>query len=351
MPRVAKPRNVQSDLWAASRGFLTVWVAHLGRRHRLFERLAASKRPLSALQLARAARLGQRPVALWCEAAAALELLTASKGRYRLAPGVGDLLLDETHPSYLGGHLSYLALRSLDFDGFDELFKDGRPSARRQRHLLQAFTEATKWDHTAFEDVLLRKHAALRALLKRGADVLDVGAGAGAWELVAASSFPRSRFVGIEPDRAALQEARSRAGQAGLSGRIHFVPASGETMTFRERFDVVFLGEVLCTARDPEEIIRRAFRALRPGGFIAIAEGLIDEAKPPHAAGNALVLPLRLEFALQPADFFTIGRMRAALRSAGFTAPRFVSAGGGFYFVVAKKQTRPRRRAPLTGGA
>ena len=161
--------------------------------------------------------------------------------------------------------------------------------------------------------------------------------------MVAARSFPKSRFVGIEPDRAAIQEARSRIGHAGLAGRVQFETASGESMTFRERFDVVFLGEVLCTARDPEEIIRRCVRALRPGGFIVIAEGLIDETQPPHAAGNALVLPLRLEFALQPAEFFTIARMRSSLRAAGFVVPRFVAAGGGFYFVVAKKPKGPAK--------
>jgi SAM-dependent methyltransferase len=118
-------------------------------------------------------------------------------------------------------------------------------------------------------------------------------------------------------------------------------------MTFHERFDVVFLGEVLCTARDPKEIIRRCFKALRADGYIAIAEGLIDEAQPAHAPGNALVLPLRLEFALQPAEFFTIGSLRSALRAAGFGVPRFVAAGGGFYFVVAKKPAGPAARRRL----
>lgn len=335
-PRRGKPLTA-ADFWRASRGFSVVWLVHLGRRHGLLRVLAESKRPLAPSGIASRARRDAQTVRLWCEAAAALGLLKTARRRFALPPPLVPLLIDEESASYLGGHLDYLALRSLDFDAFDELFRDGRRSARPQRHLVEAFAKATRWDHTAFLEILIPKADPLRRALSRGADVLDVGAGTGAWDFRVARAFPRSRFVGLEPDRTALRLARAESARQGLEDRVQFEPGAAESMRFDERFDMVFLGEVLCSAKDARRILPRCRAALRPGGFLVVAEGLVDEAAAPRDPGNALILAMRLEFALQPAQFFTKREFLAELRRAGFSRPRLVGAGGGFYFAVARR--------------
>ncbi len=314
-----------------------VWVAHLGRRHGLLQELATARRALPASVLARRVGKNGEAVKLWCKAAAALGLVREQGGRFGLPPHLRALLVDEAGSQYLGGHIDYLALRSLDYDAFDGLFRDGRPSARRPRYLIQAFEEATKWDHTAFLGVLVPRAPAINRALRRGVDVLDVGAGAGAWSFRMAQAFPRSRFVGIEPDRTALRLARGHCARLGLEERVRFEKGSGETMPFRNRFDMVFLGEILCAADQGVAILKGCRRALRPGGHLVVAEGLVDHSAPASDLGNALVLAMRLEFALQPAQLFDKSELEAMIKAAGFETLQFVSAGGGFWFVVARR--------------
>ncbi len=351
MPRGRGRTPGAADFWRASRGFSVVWTAHLGRRHGLFEGLSRARGPLFPAALARRAKLDARAVRLWCEAAAALGLVSEKGGRFALPASLGPLLVEEDSPAFLGGHFDYLALRSLDFDGFDELFRDGRRSARRQRHLTEAFAAATKWDHTAFLKVLLPRAPALKAALASGAEVLDVGAGAGAFDLRVARAFPRSRFVGVDPDGTAVREAGARLAGQGLNGRVSFEVGRAESMSYRERFDIAYLGEVLCADGRTQPILARCHAALRPGGHLVVAEGLIDESRPKRDAANALVLAMQLEFALQPSRFFTKREILRQLEEAGFAKARLVGAGGGFFFLWARKAPLKAARRRTTGRA
>jgi SAM-dependent methyltransferase len=338
MPSQAGAGLKAADFWRASRAFTLVWLAHLGRRHGLLRELGGARGGLTPQALAARAGRHKAAVRLWCEAAAAMGLVAERGGRFALPRALVPLLVDESRPEYLGGHLDYLALRSLDYDAFDELFRDGRPSARPQRHLVEAFAHATKWDHTAFLEVFLPEAQGLLRTLRRGADILDVGAGTGAWSFRVASAFPRSRITGVEPDRTALRLARAGASKLGLDGRVQFELGDGETMKFDSRFDLVFLGEVLCAAPQDARILRGCAKALRPGGALVIAEGLIDESASPRDPGNALVIAMRLEFALQGARFCTRRELATAVRRAGLGTPSFVAAGGGFYFALARRR-------------
>jgi ubiquinone/menaquinone biosynthesis C-methylase UbiE len=325
------------DFWRASRGFYLVWLVHLGRRYRLLDALAHAKGSLSPAALARASGADVLAVRLWCDAAVALKLLKARGGKVHLARQLVPLLVDADDPRYLAGHLSYLALRSLDFDAFDPLFREGRVQAPSQRHLVEAFGEATRFDHTAFLNIVLPRVPPLRRRLATGCDILDVGAGAGTWEMRVAPRFPNCSFVGVEPQREARRRAHVEARRKKMAPRVQFVPGRAETMRFEGRFDVVYLGEMLCAARDAPRVLSRCRRALRAGGTLVVCEGLRDDAAAPTGPANAILLSMQLEFALQPARFFTKRELQSLVEAAGFEKVRFVGAGGGLWFLVAAR--------------
>jgi len=346
-----RPALVASDFWDASRGFSVVWAVHLGRRHGLFAALARTGAPCSSAALAKKTKLDGRAVGLWCDAASAFGLLSKKGGRFGLRRGLGPLLVDEHSQEFLGGHMDYLALRSLDFESFDDLFREGPRAGRPQRHLGEAFAAATTWDHTAFLEVLLPRAPPLRRALARGANVLDLGSGTGAFDLRVARAFPRTRFLGVDPDRKAVAEARARTAKEGLEARVSFAVGRGESMAHRERFDVVYVGEVLCADGHAARVLARCHDALKVGGHLVVAEGLIDEARPPGDPSNALVIAMQLEFALQPARFFTKGALRREIEAAGFKDMRLVGAGGGLFFLWARKGGLKAARRRTTGRA
>src|SRR6058998_236062 len=133
-------------LWGYSIGFYGVWLAHLGRQTGLLERLA--RRPVSINELVSAANMHHPAVQAWCSAAMSYGLVIEKKGKLHLKPGMEAMLLERKNPDYLGGQLSYLALRSLKYGAFEELFLSGR--TREMSSTLGAIEQATDWDHYAF---------------------------------------------------------------------------------------------------------------------------------------------------------------------------------------------------------
>ncbi|HEV8595539.1 MAG TPA: class I SAM-dependent methyltransferase [Thermoplasmata archaeon] len=327
------PRNpVDSSL-----GFFRVWVAHLGRRFGLLQELARTTPGCTTDVLARRSGCDAATVRMWCEAAYALGWLDRRTGRYFLRPRLHRVLASPSDAEYFGGQFSYLALRSLDYDGYDALFRMGKPPQGTPKHLVPAALEATRWDHTAFLELALPRLPRVAGILADGARVLDVGAGGGQWDVRVAVRYPRSSFVGIDPSPEALRVASGAVRAARLGRRVRFVRGTGEMMTFRHEFDLAYLGEALSSVPSPGRVLRRCAAALRPGGHVVIAEGLLDPASDPRSGANPLLYAIQLDFALLGTKLFSPRDLRSLLRDAGFRRPSFVHVGGGLWFIDAAK--------------
>lgn len=349
-------------LWDCSTGFLTVWVAHLGRRFRLFEALRnASKRGMSFRELAGRLDLSQEAVELWCKAAYSLKLIERGsdlKGpcrhyHYYITKKMFNMLCDVEHPKYIGGQFSYLALGSLDFEAFDDFFKKKRNPVGRGKslkHFVEAFEEATSWDHTAFLHLVLNKSfPEIKRLLARGARVLDVGSGTGSWSIKMARLFSNSKFVCVEPHEKAMRNARRKVREINdgdFQKRIRFVLKGGESISFKEEFDLAYMGEVLYGIKEKLRVLKNCRQALRRGGFFVLAEGLVggegekgeEQQSRDRDPENQLITGMELELALQGGRFMTRHQLETLLEEAGFERPKFVNAGGGLWFFIATKQ-------------
>ena len=74
--------------------------------------------------------------------------------------------------------------------------------------------------------------------LRRGAKVADLGCGLGAWTVLLAQAFPRSRFFGYDVDALAIELAAQLALQAGVAERVTFEVASTTEIPGRD-YDLV----------------------------------------------------------------------------------------------------------------
>lgn len=131
-----------------------------------------------------------------------------------------------------------------------------------------------------------RKHLGAwrrEALAQVAGDVVEIGAGTGA-------NFPYygsgvTRLVALEPD-----DAMRKIAQRKLDEQTVQAPASTElSKSLGERlplddasFDWAVSTLVLCSVRDPEQVLSELHRVLRPGGKLAFVEHVLD----PEDAGN-----------------------------------------------------------------
>jgi arsenite methyltransferase len=120
--------------------------------------------------------------------------------------------------------------------------------------------------------------------LPPGAEVLDLGCGAGFDTLLAARQVgPKGRVTGVDMTEAMLDKARLGASHLGLEnvtllrGFIEDIPVESESI------DVVISNGVLNLCPDKLAVMREVHRVLRPGGRIQIADITVHKAVPQSA--------------------------------------------------------------------
>jgi len=317
-------------------GFYKVWILHLGRRYGILQFLSKMTGPMPVAEISRTLFLSEQAVTLWCDAAYSVGLVKREGAGYVLPRRLVPLFVDENDIRFIGGLPSYLALRSLDFEHFDQFFRKGQIT-KVQTHAGEAFMEGTLWDHIAFLKLILPKEIKLQRLLCTGVRVIDVGAGSGGWSIKMAGLYPNSSFLGIDPDSSAITRATLRAAGLGLTNAKFSVIGANEA-EYPKGFDLAYIGEVLYLVRERMKILQSCYAALRKGGLLVVCEGFTDRGPGARRSEDQLVHSMQLDFALQGGMFFTKEELAKLLSMTGFTGTRFHNVGGGLWFAIAHKK-------------
>jgi ubiquinone/menaquinone biosynthesis C-methylase UbiE len=105
-----------------------------------------------------------------------------------------------------------------------------------------------------------------------GMRILDVGAGAGDTALLAAEIVGSSgEIVGTDRSPVAVAAAQTRVVELGR-GNISFREGDPADLTFEEPFDAIVGRYVLMFNPNPDDMLRRIVRHLRPGGIVVFQE-------------------------------------------------------------------------------
>ena len=192
------------------------------------------------------------------------------------------------------------------------------------------------------------------ASLEPGQVVLDLGSGAGLDVLLSARRVsPGGRAYGVDMTDEMLALANANREKAGvtnatfLKGTIENVPLPDASV------DVLISNCVINLAEDKAEVIKEAFRVLKPGGRFAVADMVELEPLPPEIKKS-------LEgWAGCISGTIPIDAYRAALVDAGFENPEFeihatdstpgVDGKVGSAYISARKPARARSAQRAVG--
>lgn len=135
------------------------------------------------------------------------------------------------------------------------------------------------WDKTVrtFRESLLRMNEVMMdaAAIKTTDRVLDAGCGVGGSSIHVAARTGAT-VTGISLSERQVQQAHENARSRGVEGQTNFAVMDYSATTFPDAsFDVVWGCESICYADNKKQFIQEAFRLLRPGGRLVVADGFV----------------------------------------------------------------------------
>ena len=136
------------------------------------------------------------------------------------------------------------------------------------------------WDSAvkSFPQSLLRMNEVMMeaAAIKTTDKVLDAGCGVGGSSIFMATALG-CKVTGITLSEKQVQQAAANAKQKGVENLVDFKAMDYCVTDFpAASFDVVWGCESICYADNKEKFIKEAFRLLKPGGRLVVADGFVS---------------------------------------------------------------------------
>lgn len=302
---------------------------------------AIAKGASTAAEIAEAIGAPERSTRMLCDALCGIQFLSGTPdGGYALPP-VSAMFLDPAKPSYFGT-MDNILTSPLLWNGHGALADAVRnggstleKSAAEPDHEFWSVFVRSSLPLAGQQGEILAAELESRGI-KRGARVLDIACGSGAYGFSIARRDPAAHITSLDAAHV-LPETRKIAAQFGVSDRVSYIEGDMFSAGLGKDYDVVLLTNIYhhFDRDDCVRLTRRVREAIAPGGIVAVAEFVPDDER------KTATLPLLFGMtmlALTPGgNVYTLADYRAMFEECGFDRVESLPTGPQtFIFARAK---------------
>lgn len=265
-------RAFSFQVFSKLEGAFTAGMIHLGDRLGLYAALADTDGPITSTELADATDLQERWVREWLHNQAAAQLIELTTGdgldRFAMSGEARAVLASPDHPAFGMGMFHRLPQTMRALEAMPESFRTGVGhdyDSHGPEGAVGIERNFEPWNHHNLLRKVLPAMDGVVARLEAGAQVADVGCGAGGAVLLMAEAFPNSTFVGYDISRHALDRAEARLAESGLPN-ARFVDPLAESLPTDGTLDLVTTFDCIHDMAHPTPVVEAIHGALRDDG-------------------------------------------------------------------------------------
>jgi 2-polyprenyl-3-methyl-5-hydroxy-6-metoxy-1,4-benzoquinol methylase len=340
-PRAKVKRNGQPTperLMQFAWGYAPPLILEAALNFRVFDLLDASPRTVE--ELAAQSGASVRGLTAILNALVGLDFLVRRGNRYALTPESASFLVS-TKPAYHGGFLQHMSRQAMPhWMQLTEAVRSGRPVVAGNREATGAeffaefveglFPLSYRAAHVLGEHLGIPRATA-------SVSVLDIGAGSGVWGIALAHQSSHVTVRAVDWPRV-LQVTKIIAERHGVGDRL--TTSAGDLLEadFGTSHQVATIGHILHSEgrERSRQLLRKTFKALAPGGTIAISEFVPNDDR--NGPPVSLIFAVNMLVHTEAGDTFTFAEIARWLKGAGFENPRMLEAPAPSPLILA---TRP----------
>lgn len=271
-------------LMGSALGWAEVNAIHLGDRLGWYRDLA-DQGPSTHEELAARTNTSSRYAREWLEQQALTGILVADgeidarDRRYALAPGPKEALTDEHSLAYFAPFARMAGAVGPQLPALLEAYRAGTGVswARFGADAREGQAEMNRPWLAQLPHVFAQVPQVQAALTRPGARIADVGAGGGWSSIALAGAHEGLQADGFDVDEPSVALARSNAREAGLSDRVRFHLADGDSIDSHGRYDAVFAFECIHDMPRPVDVLRAMREAVADDGVVVVMDERVGD--------------------------------------------------------------------------
>lgn len=261
----------------------------------------------------------------------------------KTAPYVYELLIDRNNEFYIGGTLGAFYYIAPTQDILIEHFKTGKiwSILDLSGNAMKDLQERGARFGALVERLFSKKFENFCEKIREAGTIFELGCGYGFNLETWAKKYGKARFIGIDIDPIAIAHAKESISRNNWNERIEIFKTTidGFTKSYKEKFDLIILNQVLHEMNTDENYRKSVFNNLHSllddDGILLIGESMIPDTFAPKKRFQ--LFDITHKFTEVKASFFYNEKtLREFIASTSFTRLEFIKEGGSGIWVIRK---------------